>query len=166
MVYGATTRVRDAGSLDRMTNHSTVHCRLWPQRPPAARTPATVIGAAGLAQLAAVGGGGTNVSAPLALLNAERAAVDLVVIVSDNQSWVDVAKGPGTATMHEWTKLVKRNPQAKLVVGFGPIMPTFQGQISEDQLVQLVAFIKSLPAGGQTQTTAASPAASPTPNKK
>jgi cytochrome c oxidase subunit 2 len=49
------------------------------------------------------------------------------------------------------------NPQAKLVLGFGPIMPTFQGQISEDQLMQLVAFIKSL---------SASPAASPTPNQK
>ncbi|HET6978215.1 MAG TPA: cytochrome c oxidase subunit II [Pyrinomonadaceae bacterium] len=56
------------------------------------------------------------------------------------------------------------NPQAKIVAGFGPIMPTFQGQISEDQLVQLVAFIKSLPAGGQTQPAA--PAASPTPNAK
>ena len=54
------------------------------------------------------------------------------------------------------------NPQAKLVKGFGPIMPTFQGQISEDQLVQLVAYIKSLSAGGQTQTlptTAGSPPA-------
>ncbi|HEV8431016.1 MAG TPA: cytochrome c oxidase subunit II [Pyrinomonadaceae bacterium] len=65
------------------------------------------------------------------------------------------------------------NPQAKIVAGFGPIMPTFQGQISEDQLVQLIAFIKSLPAGGQTQTPAtagspatARPAASPTQNLK
>jgi cytochrome c oxidase subunit 2 len=54
------------------------------------------------------------------------------------------------------------NPQAKLVEGFGPIMPTFQGQVSEDQLVQLVAFIKSLPAGSQVQQ----PAASPTRNQK
>ena len=29
------------------------------------------------------------------------------------------------------------NPQAKLVAGFGPIMPTFQGQVSEDQLMQI-----------------------------
>ena len=64
------------------------------------------------------------------------------------------------------------NPQAKLVAGFGPIMPTFQGQVSEDQLVQLIAYIKSLQASGQTPTTAASPApagtarpgASPTQN--
>ncbi len=67
------------------------------------------------------------------------------------------------------------NPQAKLVAGFGAIMPTFQGQVTEDQLVQLVAFIKSLPAGGQTQAPAstaapgatnARPAGSPTQNLK
>ena len=50
------------------------------------------------------------------------------------------------------------NPQAKLVAGFGPIMPTFQGQVSEDQLVQLIAYIKSLHTGPETPTTAASPA--------
>lgn len=67
------------------------------------------------AKLAAIGGGGTNVSAPLAKLNAKKAAVDLVVIVSDNQSWVDTSQSGATATMIEWAKLVKRNPQAKLV---------------------------------------------------
>ncbi|HEX2268316.1 MAG TPA: cytochrome c oxidase subunit II [Pyrinomonadaceae bacterium] len=53
------------------------------------------------------------------------------------------------------------NPQAKLVAGFGPIMPTFQGQVSEDQLMQLVAYIKSLHGVGETP--AASPGASPSP---
>lgn len=67
------------------------------------------------AKLAAVGGGGTNVSAPLALLNAEKAAVDLVVIVSDNESWVDATRGGATATMVEWDRIVRRNPAAKLV---------------------------------------------------
>lgn len=67
------------------------------------------------AKLAAVGGGGTNVSAPLALLNAERAQVDLVVIVSDNESWVDATRGGATATMREWERLKSRNPRAKLV---------------------------------------------------
>ena len=71
--------------------------------------------AANAAKLAAIGGGGTNVSAPLAQLNAEKAAVDLVVIVSDNESWVDATRAGATATMAEWTKIVKRNPQAKLV---------------------------------------------------
>ena len=36
------------------------------------------------------------------------------------------------------------NPQAKVVAGFQPIMPTFQGQVSEEQLLQLIAYIKSL----------------------
>lgn len=67
------------------------------------------------AKLAKVGGGGTNVSAPLALLNKERARVDTVVIVSDNESWVDTARRGATATMNEWNKLKARNPGAKLV---------------------------------------------------
>jgi cytochrome c oxidase subunit II len=36
------------------------------------------------------------------------------------------------------------NPGAKLVAGFQPIMPTFQGLLSEEELLQLVAYIKSL----------------------
>jgi 60 kDa SS-A/Ro ribonucleoprotein len=72
------------------------------------------------AKLAGVGGGGTNVSAPLALLNKERARVDTVVIVSDNESWVDPSRpnwsgGGATATMAEWNKLKARNPDAKLI---------------------------------------------------
>jgi 60 kDa SS-A/Ro ribonucleoprotein len=67
------------------------------------------------AKLAAVGGGGTNVSAPFARLNAEKAAVDLVVIVSDNESWVDANRRGSTATMVEWNKLKRRNPAAKLI---------------------------------------------------
>lgn len=67
------------------------------------------------ARLAAVGGGGTCVSAPLAQLNRERAEVDLVVIVSDNQSWVDNTRTGATQTMREWDAIVRRNPGAKLV---------------------------------------------------
>jgi cytochrome c oxidase subunit 2 len=35
-------------------------------------------------------------------------------------------------------------PQAKVVSGFQPIMPTFQGLVTEEQLLQLIAYIKSL----------------------
>ena len=66
-------------------------------------------------KLAAIGGGGTNCSAPLARLNAEKAFVDLVVFVSDNQSWMDNAGGQQTGVMKEWTVLKARNPGAKLV---------------------------------------------------
>lgn len=66
-------------------------------------------------KLGAIGGGGTNVSAPLALLNKQRAKVDLVVIVSDNESWVDARRTGATATMREWEVLKNRCPRAKLV---------------------------------------------------
>jgi 60 kDa SS-A/Ro ribonucleoprotein len=67
------------------------------------------------AKLAAVGGGGTNCSAPLQRLVERKAKVDLVVFVSDNQSWMDPVRGRGTATMQAWEKLQRMNPAAKLV---------------------------------------------------
>jgi 60 kDa SS-A/Ro ribonucleoprotein len=67
------------------------------------------------ARLASIGGGGTNCSAPIQQLVKERAAVDLVILVSDNESWVDAGRGRGTALMQEWQALKRNNPQAKLV---------------------------------------------------
>jgi len=64
------------------------------------------------------------------------------------------------------------NPQAKIVAGFQPIMPTFQGQISEEGLLQLVAYIKSLgtaePNAAQTppMTPANKQATNPNPGTK
>ena len=66
-------------------------------------------------KLASYGGGGTNCSAALRALNKRREAPDLVVFVSDNQSWVDKASGRGTAMMAEWEALKRRNENAKLV---------------------------------------------------
>ena len=36
------------------------------------------------------------------------------------------------------------SPQTKIVAGYGPIMPTFAGQLNEEQLLQLVTYLKSL----------------------
>ena len=36
------------------------------------------------------------------------------------------------------------DPQSQIVAGYQPIMPTFQGQVNEAQLMQLVSYIKSL----------------------
>ena len=36
------------------------------------------------------------------------------------------------------------NPQAKVVAGYQPVMPTFKGQVSEEQLIQLITYIKAL----------------------
>lgn len=64
-------------------------------------------------------GGGTSCSAPLTQLNREKARVDAVVYVSDNESWMDAKGrsgwGHSTAMMDEWTTLRRRNPSAKLV---------------------------------------------------
>ena len=35
-------------------------------------------------------------------------------------------------------------PQAKIVAGYGPIMPTFQGLVTEEGVLQLIEYIKSL----------------------
>jgi cytochrome c oxidase subunit 2 len=43
------------------------------------------------------------------------------------------------------------DPPAKVVAGFEPIMPTFKGQINEDEMIALIEFIKNLRAG-QTPT--------------
>jgi 60 kDa SS-A/Ro ribonucleoprotein len=66
------------------------------------------------ARLAAVGGGGTNCSAPLALLNGRKARGDLVIFISDYESWVDAVGGRVTATMREWSAFKQRNPNARL----------------------------------------------------
>jgi cytochrome c oxidase subunit 2 len=42
------------------------------------------------------------------------------------------------------------HPMARIVAGFKPIMPTYQGQVSEEQLMQLIAYIKSI--GGPNAT--------------
>ena len=36
------------------------------------------------------------------------------------------------------------NPQARVVAGYQPIMPTFQGQIREEEVLELVQYIRSL----------------------
>jgi 60 kDa SS-A/Ro ribonucleoprotein len=66
-------------------------------------------------KLSAVGGGGTTCSAPLAALNARKAEGDLVIFVSDNESWADPQHGRGTAMMQEWNAFRQRNPKARLV---------------------------------------------------
>jgi 60 kDa SS-A/Ro ribonucleoprotein len=67
-------------------------------------------------KLSAIRGGATNCSAPLALLNKERASVDFVVFVSDYESWSGhYGASRGTPMMEQWAILKARNPNAKLV---------------------------------------------------
>jgi 60 kDa SS-A/Ro ribonucleoprotein len=66
-------------------------------------------------RLAAIGGGGTNCSAPVRLLNQRRAQADLVVFISDNESWIDAGRGRGTGLLAAWSEFRRRNPNARLV---------------------------------------------------
>jgi cytochrome c oxidase subunit 2 len=51
------------------------------------------------------------------------------------------------------------NPSSQVVEGFQPIMPTFKGQVTEEQLNALVAYVKSL--SGVTGTSSSSSTAAP-----
>ena len=59
------------------------------------------------------------------------------------------------------------NPAAKIVAGYQPIMPTFQGLVTEEQLLQLVAYVRSL-KGTEVPPVpaAAAPAAPPAPGSR
>ncbi len=54
------------------------------------------------------------------------------------------------------------NPGTKVVSGFNPIMPTFEGQVSEEGLIGLVTYIKSLQGAPQTGTGGAQQGITPT----
>lgn len=89
-------------------------------------------------RLAALGGGGTDCAAPLAALNRAGEAPDLVIFVSDNQSWM----GPRqqvTGMMAEWTRLKARNRAAKLVCI--DIQPYATSQVPErDDVLNIGGF--------------------------
>jgi 60 kDa SS-A/Ro ribonucleoprotein len=70
--------------------------------------------------LSSLPAGGTNCSAPLAELNRRKAKGDLLIYVSDNESWIDSPifgrfGGGRTETLNQWALFKARNPNAKLV---------------------------------------------------
>ena len=48
-------------------------------------------------------------------------------------------------------------PQAKIVNGYGPLMPTFQGLVNEDALASLIEYVKSLSTNKGAQASVANP---------
>ncbi len=71
-------------------------------------------------KLASLPCGGTNCSAPLSELNRHKSKGDVLIYVSDNESWIDTPVhgrfgGSATETMKQWSEFKTRNAQAKLV---------------------------------------------------
>lgn len=81
-------------------------------------------------RLAEVGGGGTECSVPLRWLAERKEKVDLVWMISDNESWVQSGqRGQATAMMAQWEEIRQVNPQARLVLL--DIQPTGTSQAPE-----------------------------------
>lgn len=65
-------------------------------------------------RIAALCSGGTNCAAPLEYANLKKLEADVVVYLSDNQSWIE-SQNYGTQTMQQWRRFQQRNPNARLV---------------------------------------------------
>jgi cytochrome c oxidase subunit 2 len=55
------------------------------------------------------------------------------------------------------------NPSSKIVIGYENIMPTFKGQLGEEEMVQLIAFLKALHRGQTPKRVEESPPPVTTP---
>jgi cytochrome c oxidase subunit II len=59
---------------------------------------------------------------------------------------VTLASGETIAADEAYLRESIVHPQAKIVAGYQPVMPTFQGLISEEDVMRLIAYVKSLKA--------------------
>jgi cytochrome c oxidase subunit 2 len=57
---------------------------------------------------------------------------------------IELENGQKVTVDDEYLRESILSPQAKIAKGYQPIMPTFQGLVTEDQLLQLIEYIKSL----------------------
>jgi cytochrome c oxidase subunit 2 len=67
-------------------------------------------------------------------------------------SQVKLANGSTVTADEAYLRESILNPQAKLVAGYQPLMPTFQGLVNEEALMGLIEYIKSLQGTAAPQT--------------
>jgi cytochrome c oxidase subunit II len=67
---------------------------------------------------------------------------------------VKLATGDSVVADETYVRESILNPAARVVAGYQPVMPTYQGQVSEEQLIALVAYVKSLQVPGPAGTAA------------
>lgn len=78
--------------------------------------------------------GGTAISIPLKKWNERSKKGDAVIIISDNQSWVDSSSwNGGTSLMKEWATFKGRNPKAKLICM--DLAPSTTAQATNDKSI-------------------------------
>jgi len=85
------------------------------------------------------------------------------VLVGIFERQVRLADGTTAVADEAYVRESIVNPAAKVVAGYQPVMPTFQGQVSEEQVIALIAYIRSLqvpPAAG------AAPPVAPVPGRR
>jgi len=70
---------------------------------------------------------------------------------------VKLASGDMITADEDYVRESILNPAAKVVAGYTPIMPTYQGQVSEEQLLQLISYVKSLSGEGGTEAGGGAP---------
>lgn len=93
-------------------------------------------------------GGGSSCVTPLRWLNARDEAPDVVVFVSDNQSWSEYRRSAGsssstrgTVMAEEWERLRVRNPKARLVlVDLSPRPPSQPLTSGRDDVLHVGGF--------------------------
>lgn len=90
-------------------------------------------------KLASYGGGGTAVSLPVAWAQRHMPHADVVIIVSDNMSWADLAN-PGSATMAAWLALRRTSPKVKLVTIDIQATTTSQVDASRNDILRVAGW--------------------------
>jgi cytochrome c oxidase subunit 2 len=79
---------------------------------------------------------------------------------------VELANGEKAIVDESYVRESILSPASKVVAGYQPIMPTFMGQVSEESLLQLIEYIKSLGApapGAQAASSHAEQSGEPAP---
>jgi cytochrome c oxidase subunit 2 len=79
---------------------------------------------------------------------------------------VDLADGSTTVVDEGYLRESIINSQAKIVKGYQPLMPAFQGLVSEDNLAALVEYVKSQSPPAATPAPAAAPTNPPAAGEK
>jgi cytochrome c oxidase subunit 2 len=73
---------------------------------------------------------------------------------------VALASGERVVADEAYVRESVLSPAAKVVAGYQPVMPTYLGQVSEEQLIALIAYVESLQAPSE-----AAPAGAPSPSR-